>query len=501
MGSGVSQQLTASQQSEALMAMGYEDSEVDDLRSKHLGVSKLEVKALEALYHSTGGDGWNDKTNWCSSEDVSTWKGCKVHEGHLVELGMYGNNLKGTFPEEFYNLPALRILELGANHGLEGGISHNVDKLVSLKVWATNSCGLSGSIPAGFGALSSLDELLLNDNKLTGQCPSSVLNRQGLSLEIRGNSLSASDEVALHVPQWEWYMMSRDNILELVRIPSHEEAKEKRLLHRMNVMFKAYEKWNFENMDLNDKTTHMEVRRHEVTLFSHRWDTPSLTPAEAHPDLPDNSKLAHIKDYLRANPDIKLCFLDYWSMQQAAAAWQPPNLDAIKGIKTLPYYVHNSGNFVTLCRNQENLGDYMGRAWCQLEILCCNCPFETFTERVYDGARWTGNEPTGKYNAVPTIKSISVWNGPNSGEERETLSFDELLKKQGGIPDASSGGLTMERDRPQIAVVCLTVLKNMVHVHEKQIEADGRSDLETVMKYVTPLVQKLTEYNAAIDNK
>lgn len=473
---------------------GYSQEELASLSEPHLGISKLEVDALCALYTSTGGDKWKDRANWCSDKDVSTWKGCKVHDGHLIELNLYGNRLAGEFPEAFFNLPALRLIELGQNN-MSGPLPEMVSKLVSLKVWALNSNKLSGTIPAGFGKIRPLDELLLKDNQFEGQVPGSVLNKHGLSLEVSGNKLSASDEVALHVPQWEWYLMSRDNVLQLERIPSHEECKQKGLLHRMNCLFKAYEKWSFENIK-NGVTTHVEATRDEVTLFSHRWDTPSLNSDEAHPDRPDNSKLQHVKEYLRAHPHIKLCFMDYWSMQQTAAAWQPPLLEAIKGIKTLPYYVHNSGNFVTLCRDEANVVDYMGRAWCQLEILCCNCPFEAFTQRVYDGVRWVGNEATGEYNAVPTSKLVSIWNNGNRSEQ----SFDALLASQGGIPDPSSGGLTQERDRPQIAIVCLTVLRAMKTVHEKQLQKKGNSDIETTIGYVNPLIEKLEAFIQTTNN-
>ncbi|CAN0467871.1 unnamed protein product, partial [Scytosiphon promiscuus] len=52
--------------------------------------------ALIALYNATGGANWMDSTNWNTDADLSEWHGVEVHEGCVVKLFLYGNNLEGN---------------------------------------------------------------------------------------------------------------------------------------------------------------------------------------------------------------------------------------------------------------------------------------------------------------------------------------------------------------------------------------------------------------------
>jgi hypothetical protein len=265
------------------------------------GVSELEYSALLSLFEQTNGNEWKDRSNWCTAHDVGVWKGVRVENGHVTELNLYSNNLHGVLPLKFYNLPCLRLLELGANR-IHGELSERVNHLISLRVLALNANQLSGFIPYSLAEIEPLDEVLLRQNQLTGTIPNSLLLREALTLETSENNLEASDNVAIHTPQWEWYLMHRDIILSLDRIPSHETAKSNRWLYRMNCLFKAYGHWSFES----DRGGHIAVNRNAIALFSHRWDKPSTDAAIAHPDRDDNSKLAHIKAFLIAHSEIKL---------------------------------------------------------------------------------------------------------------------------------------------------------------------------------------------------
>ena len=72
--------------------------------------------ALMALYNSAGGSGWTDKTNWDSTEPLSTWFGVTLlGNGRVVELSLPGNDLRGTLPAGLGSLTSLNVLDLSEN--------------------------------------------------------------------------------------------------------------------------------------------------------------------------------------------------------------------------------------------------------------------------------------------------------------------------------------------------------------------------------------------------
>lgn len=102
--------------------------------------------ALVALYNSTNGAGWTNKTNWLSGP-VNTWYGVTVDNSNEIQfIILNDNNLNGTIPSDLETLPNLSYLNLSHNN-LTGSIPQN------LKIWsaiAVNYNQLSGPIPAGF---------------------------------------------------------------------------------------------------------------------------------------------------------------------------------------------------------------------------------------------------------------------------------------------------------------------------------------------------------------
>lgn len=61
----------------------------------------IERAALIDLYNATGGDNWDDKTNWCSDRPLDEWYGIECEDGRVVEIVLAGNNLIGNIPESF----------------------------------------------------------------------------------------------------------------------------------------------------------------------------------------------------------------------------------------------------------------------------------------------------------------------------------------------------------------------------------------------------------------
>lgn len=94
-----------------------------------------DLKALKALYESTGGNNWTNNTNWFSDEPLYKWYG--LHNGedllgenirfdYTASLNLSKNNLKGTLPAEFTHfMDNLSDIDLSAN-GLVGKIPQEI---------------------------------------------------------------------------------------------------------------------------------------------------------------------------------------------------------------------------------------------------------------------------------------------------------------------------------------------------------------------------------------
>ncbi len=71
---------------------------------------------LTALYNSTGGASWTDKTNWGSTEPLDEWFGVTADSnGNVTALELPGNNLSGTLPAALGSLTSLTMLDLSDN--------------------------------------------------------------------------------------------------------------------------------------------------------------------------------------------------------------------------------------------------------------------------------------------------------------------------------------------------------------------------------------------------
>jgi Leucine-rich repeat (LRR) protein len=98
--------------------------------------------ALVALYNSTAGTGWTNRSGWLSG-NLESWYGVSVGGGRVTSLDLEGNNLLGSIPSSIGNLRNLTELYLDSNQ-------------------------LTGSIPIEIGNLKNLEYLWLNSNKLDG---------------------------------------------------------------------------------------------------------------------------------------------------------------------------------------------------------------------------------------------------------------------------------------------------------------------------------------------
>jgi len=158
-----------------------------------------ECESLIALYTSTDGDNWVDKTSWLETYTPcsSPWYGVTCSGGHVSQLNLVNNQLSGPIPPEIGNLSGLMYLYLYGNQ-LSGNIPSQIGNLNKLQYLYLYSNQLDGGIPPGLGNLSGLQYLSLSSNQLSGSIPPEIGNLTNLiSLYLYNNQLSGS--IPLHL--------------------------------------------------------------------------------------------------------------------------------------------------------------------------------------------------------------------------------------------------------------------------------------------------------------
>jgi Leucine-rich repeat (LRR) protein len=157
-----------------------------------------EYAALIALYQSTNGSSWTNNTGWRDADpnvvqSVVGWYGVTTdNDGHVMYLGLNGNNLIGNLPLSIGNLCTLQSLSLAANQ-LSGSVPSEIGDLRNLIYLSLRGNNLSGTIPSSIGNLTELTNLELNNNQLSGEIPASIGNLTKLIFfHLRINHLSGS---------------------------------------------------------------------------------------------------------------------------------------------------------------------------------------------------------------------------------------------------------------------------------------------------------------------
>lgn len=146
--------------------------------------------ALVALFNSTGGPNWTNRTNWLTTQPIDTWYGVTTDTGRIWHLYLDHNNLNGSIPPEIGNLTKLNDLALN-NNLLSGLIPASLGNLTSLYRLNLTVNQLSGSIPSEIGAMHNLGVLWLSYNNLSGQIPHEIGNlRNLLAIDLSYNNLS-----------------------------------------------------------------------------------------------------------------------------------------------------------------------------------------------------------------------------------------------------------------------------------------------------------------------
>ena len=164
---------------------------VEVYRIGSAGESNPDHEALTALYNSTGGANWGNRSNWLTDVPLDQWDGVTVDDnGRVIELGLSENQLSGPIPAEIGNLTYLETLNLRLNQ-LSGRIPVELGNLANLVELNLRTNQLNGPIPAELGNLGNLVGLWLYENELSGLIPVELGNLANLeSLGLYDNRLS-----------------------------------------------------------------------------------------------------------------------------------------------------------------------------------------------------------------------------------------------------------------------------------------------------------------------
>ncbi|HEY9008866.1 MAG TPA: hypothetical protein VIM75_22175, partial [Ohtaekwangia sp.] len=162
----------------------------------------VEFAALKAIYDNLGGANWTNKTNWpasgswpssATSAQFGTWFGVTVTNGDITKIVLSSNNLVGTLPLEIGSLKAVTIFNMYGNAGITGSIPAAVGGMTSLKEIYLYSCGLSGNIPSELFSIAGLQIVYADHNNLSGSLPASLVNATALTtLVLHENDLTGS---------------------------------------------------------------------------------------------------------------------------------------------------------------------------------------------------------------------------------------------------------------------------------------------------------------------
>jgi len=157
--------------------------------------------ALKALYESTNGDNWINRSGWdtqianLSSPpancDLRGLFGVYIGDGRVSTIRFYvNNNLSGNIPPQINKLTNLQYFEISDN-GLTGPIPSEIGNLISLLSLKLDNNELTGSIPTELRNLTSLSQMDLNSNQLSGVIPTEFEVLMNLStIDLSNNLLS-----------------------------------------------------------------------------------------------------------------------------------------------------------------------------------------------------------------------------------------------------------------------------------------------------------------------
>ncbi|WP_420456868.1 M12 family metallo-peptidase [Rubrivirga sp.] len=147
-----------------------------------------DVAALDDLYATTGGGAWVERDGWSEGGDVDRF-GVAVRNGNVLAIRLPSNGLNGSVPASLSELTSVRELDLSRNE-LTGPLP-TLDGMTGLRQLDLSYNGFTGPLPSVEGSAESIEVVDLFWNSFTGSIPASYTRARNLRyLELSLNDLS-----------------------------------------------------------------------------------------------------------------------------------------------------------------------------------------------------------------------------------------------------------------------------------------------------------------------
>jgi len=150
----------------------------DEMKLRGANTFLLERYALVSFYASTNGphgNSWILKDKWLSKHSHCKWYGIQCYmNGRVKAVDLSFNGLSGELPQEMFNvLSELKSLKLYTNE-LQSHIPQSLFKLKKLQYLQLQVNAFEGTVPGDVGSMKSLKEMYLYGNNLKGYLPDSL---------------------------------------------------------------------------------------------------------------------------------------------------------------------------------------------------------------------------------------------------------------------------------------------------------------------------------------
>lgn len=169
----------------------------------HYDVHQLNATSLNLLqryivsliYFATNGDGWKYGYGFLSGKHECGWYNIGCTNQIVTSIDLSHNNLTGNIVSEIYFLSSLEELKLDGNF-LTGPIPRGLG-LLNTRIINLADNKLSGKIPKDIFDMKELEEIRLNNNLFTGRLPISTKTFDNLHIfSAYGNAISGT------IPDW-----------------------------------------------------------------------------------------------------------------------------------------------------------------------------------------------------------------------------------------------------------------------------------------------------------
>ncbi len=369
-------------------------------------IPKTECDSLVALYDSTNGGAWTNKTGWKQTNTPCSWFGILCGNGNVYSIDlshpgskiMVGNNLNGVIPENL-NLPQLQTIYLIQNK-LTGKIPNfNMPRLREL---ALEYNQLDGNIP-NFNGLPILEKLNLDSNKLSGEIPNFDKLPMLRSLWIDSNQLTGKIPNFDRLPSLELLYLSSNQLSG--SIPDFNG------LQNLQVIYLGANNLSGNIPDFNlQKLEQLHLWKNKLT-----GNLPNFSK------LPNLIKLSLGSNQLSGNiPSLeKLIKLTGIYLSDNYLSGKIPNFMAFS-VSDIEIALNNNCGLFAYDITQENILNSKDSMW---KVKNPSCPLSTFVVNIQKSGNGSG-VVSGAGNSYKEGVTVSLTATPDTGSIFEGWSGD-----------------------------------------------------------------------------